>query len=147
MKKLNNNYAGTFDILYYFKHPTDNEKSGLLILDYKTNNDKVKIICKNHGIFEQRPRTHLSGHGCNNCSKETTLFKKGTVLNLSSVKQGTEIVAQVTIRNQSDETLENVALSQIVPSGFEDRGLGVSPGLISPAARYCGSPISVPRYP
>ena len=45
--------------------------------------------------------------------------RKGTVLNLSSVKQGTEIVAKVTIRNQSDETLENVALSQIVPSGFE----------------------------
>jgi uncharacterized protein YfaS (alpha-2-macroglobulin family) len=45
--------------------------------------------------------------------------RKGTVLNLSSVKQGTEIVAQVTIRNQSDESLENVALSQIVPSGFE----------------------------
>jgi uncharacterized protein YfaS (alpha-2-macroglobulin family) len=45
--------------------------------------------------------------------------RKGSVLNLSSVKQGTEIVAQVTIRNQSDETLENVALSQIVPSGFE----------------------------
>ena len=39
VKKLNNNYAGTFDILYYFKYPTDNEKSGLLILDYKTNND------------------------------------------------------------------------------------------------------------
>ena len=45
--------------------------------------------------------------------------RKGTILNLSSVKQGTEIVAQVTIRNQSDETLENVALSQIIPSGFE----------------------------
>lgn len=39
VKKLNNNYAGTFDILYYFKHPTDDTKSGLLILDYKTNND------------------------------------------------------------------------------------------------------------
>lgn len=39
VKKLNNNYAGTFDILYYFKHPTDSSKSGLLILDYKTNND------------------------------------------------------------------------------------------------------------
>jgi uncharacterized protein YfaS (alpha-2-macroglobulin family) len=45
--------------------------------------------------------------------------RKGTVLNLNSVKQGTEIVAQVTIRNSSNESLENVALSQIVPSGFE----------------------------
>lgn len=69
------------------------------LVDYKTNNDKVKIICKNHGIFEQRPRTHLSGHGCNNCSKENTLFKKGTVLNLNK-----------RIETQSLKSLENFKL-------------------------------------
>lgn len=30
-------YAGTFDKLIYYKHPTDDSKSGLLIADYKTN--------------------------------------------------------------------------------------------------------------
>ncbi|WP_445720000.1 alpha-2-macroglobulin family protein [Flavobacterium sp.] len=45
--------------------------------------------------------------------------RKGNILDLNSVKQGTEIVAQISIRNQSDESLENIALSQIVPSGFE----------------------------
>lgn len=45
--------------------------------------------------------------------------KNGTALNLSSVTQGTEIVAQVLVRNTSNERIENVALTQIVPSGFE----------------------------
>lgn len=39
IKPLRNNYAGTFDILYYFKHPTDDSKSGLVILDFKTNGE------------------------------------------------------------------------------------------------------------
>ncbi len=45
--------------------------------------------------------------------------KNGTTLNLSSVTQGTEIVAKVIVRNTSNERVENVALTQIVPSGFE----------------------------
>jgi hypothetical protein len=38
------------------------------LVDYKGNKTKVKIICKEHGIFEQRPNDHLSGHGCKNCT-------------------------------------------------------------------------------
>lgn len=30
-------YAGTFDKLIYYKHPTDDTKSGLILSDYKTN--------------------------------------------------------------------------------------------------------------
>lgn len=30
-------YAGTFDKLIYYKHPTDDSKSGVIIADYKTN--------------------------------------------------------------------------------------------------------------
>jgi very-short-patch-repair endonuclease len=29
---------------------------------------KIKIICKEHGIFEQLPNNHLSGHGCKKCA-------------------------------------------------------------------------------
>ncbi|CAM4132570.1 MULTISPECIES: alpha-2-macroglobulin family protein [Flavobacterium] len=45
--------------------------------------------------------------------------KSGASINLNQVQQGTEIVAQVVIRNTSSERIENVALTQIVPSGFE----------------------------
>lgn len=34
---------------------------------YKSSQEKVKIICKVHGLFEQTPSNHLSGQGCPKC--------------------------------------------------------------------------------
>ncbi|MCC9071892.1 hypothetical protein LNQ49_09900 [Flavobacterium sp. F-65] len=45
--------------------------------------------------------------------------RKGGVINVSRITQGTEFVAEVTVRNQTNERVENVALTQILPSGFE----------------------------
>lgn len=45
--------------------------------------------------------------------------RKGSVINVSKINQGTEFVAEVTVKNQKNEHVENVALSQILPSGFE----------------------------
>ncbi|KAF2507947.1 hypothetical protein EYY60_18540 [Flavobacterium zhairuonense] len=45
--------------------------------------------------------------------------RKGSVINVSRINQGTEFVAEVTIKNQRNERVQNVALSQILPSGFE----------------------------
>jgi uncharacterized protein YfaS (alpha-2-macroglobulin family) len=45
--------------------------------------------------------------------------RKGGIINVSKITQGTEFVAEVTVRNQRNERVENVALSQILPSGFE----------------------------
>jgi Zn finger protein HypA/HybF involved in hydrogenase expression len=39
------------------------------LVDYKNNKTKVKIICKNHGVFEQTPNNHLSKkQQCPKCS-------------------------------------------------------------------------------
>lgn len=40
-------YAGTFDLLGYYKHPTDDSKSGLCILDWKTNRELTKDYSRN----------------------------------------------------------------------------------------------------
>lgn len=45
--------------------------------------------------------------------------RKGSIINVSKISQGTEFIAEVTIRNKRNERVENVALSQILPSGFE----------------------------
>ena len=45
--------------------------------------------------------------------------RKGSAINVSKISQGTEFIAEVTLRNQRNEHVENVALSQILPSGFE----------------------------
>ena len=37
-------------------------------VDYVRDTDKVTIICKEHGEFEQKPNKHKSGHGCPVCN-------------------------------------------------------------------------------
>lgn len=43
------------------------DKYDYSMVTYKCSKTKVKIICKNHGIFEQMPYNHLMGKGCNIC--------------------------------------------------------------------------------
>lgn len=38
------------------------------LIDYINAHKKVKIICKEHGVFEQRPNDHLNGKGCSLCN-------------------------------------------------------------------------------
>lgn len=46
------------------------DKYDYSLVEYKTNQDKVKIICKNCGrIFEQKPNNHLQDKGCLNCGQ------------------------------------------------------------------------------
>ncbi len=47
------------------------------LVEYDGFDNKVKIICKIHGIFEQSPNIHLSGSGCPKCnggSRKTTKY-------------------------------------------------------------------------
>lgn len=41
---------------------------------YIGNKSPIKIICKKHGVFEQRPNNHLIGEGCNKCGKESMAY-------------------------------------------------------------------------
>ena len=45
------------------------DKYNYPLVEYKNNYAKVKIICKEHGIFEQVPNHHLRNHGCPKCKK------------------------------------------------------------------------------
>ena len=44
-------------------------------VEYNGNNDKVCIICPEHGEFWQKPNNHIHGWGCSRCSKT---YKKTT---------------------------------------------------------------------
>jgi hypothetical protein len=48
---LNQNYCGTFDILFYYKDPNDDERSGLCIFDFKTNKDLRKDFSREMGKY------------------------------------------------------------------------------------------------
>lgn len=43
--------------------------------NYINNITKVKIICKIHDVFEQKPGIHLDGSGCPKCSRKSAVLK------------------------------------------------------------------------
>lgn len=55
------------------------------LMDYQGTKRKVKIICPEHGIFEQTPEKHMVGQGCPKCipnaidTKETFIEKSRNV--------------------------------------------------------------------
>lgn len=44
-----------------------NNKYDYSLVVYKNNYTKIKIICPNHGVFEQVPEKHIRGSGCKKC--------------------------------------------------------------------------------
>lgn len=55
----------------FIKRSTEkhNDKYDYSLVDYVYNKVKVKIICANHGTFEQTPANHLNGQGCPVCAR------------------------------------------------------------------------------
>jgi len=51
--------------------------------EYKSNQIKLDILCKDHGVFKQRPGSHLQGEGCPECAK-IIVGKKTREANLMS---------------------------------------------------------------
>ena len=49
------------------------EKYDYSKVDYKRTNEKICIICPEHGEFWQTPNQHLSGHGCPVCGGNAKL--------------------------------------------------------------------------
>ena len=52
------------------------DKYDYKLVEYKNKETKIKIICPEHGIFEQRPYDHLSGSGCPKCGQSVFIPAK-----------------------------------------------------------------------
>jgi hypothetical protein len=53
-----------------------NSKYDYSQVDYLDNKTPVKIICPEHGLFEQRPDSHLNGKGCYQCANRKNVYYK-----------------------------------------------------------------------
>jgi hypothetical protein len=49
------------------------DKYEYLNVNYEHSQKKVEIICKKHGVFQQRSNNHLMGIGCPECRKEKSI--------------------------------------------------------------------------
>jgi len=56
------------------------------LMDYINNKTEIKIICKEHGIFLQRPDNHLQGDVCPICRETKGERKIRTILEQKNIK-------------------------------------------------------------
>lgn len=60
------------------------------LVDYKNNYTKVKIKCRLHGIWEQKPSHHLYGKGCPSCNTSKGELKIQNILKNKNIKYLTQ---------------------------------------------------------
>jgi very-short-patch-repair endonuclease len=63
-------------------------------VEYTLSNNYVDIICPDHGVFSQRPRSHLSGEGCPRCNQSKMEIEAAHVLKTLGVEHEPEFRLQ-----------------------------------------------------
>ena len=89
-------------------------KNSVTIKNKKNNTMFVRVL--NSGILPVGQEQVVQS---NVAASISFVDRKGSLVLVSKIKQGTEFIAEVTISNQTNERVENIALTQILPSGFE----------------------------
>lgn len=82
--KCSNRYNKKDDCIKNF-NKIHNNKYDYSLIDYKNNKTKIKIICPEHGIFEQRPDNHLN-NGCPFCNESNGEKLIKNILNHKKIK-------------------------------------------------------------
>ena len=67
-KKCVNKYSPNSEEFVKKAQQIHGQKYDYQLVDYKNAHTKVKIICPEHGIFEQNPHEHIKGQNCKKCS-------------------------------------------------------------------------------
>lgn len=66
--KLHNNIKSTTEEFIKKATVINGERYDYSLVEYINARTKVKIICQIHGVFEQRPHSHLEGYNCKKCN-------------------------------------------------------------------------------
>ena len=80
------------------------------LVEYKNSYTKIKIICHNHGIFEQQPASHLRGQKCLKCVNE-----KQTLNNFSFIEKAKTIHGDKYDYSLVDYKLNKIKIKIICP--------------------------------
>lgn len=109
-KKLTNlkqDYAGTFDILFYYKDPKDDSKSGLCIFDFKTNRDLYNDFNRNNGVMMYAPFTDMFSESFGAYTLQLSAYQ----LPLEDI--GLKVIARRIVWLKDDGTYELIPLKDV----------------------------------
>ena len=89
-------------------------------VNYINSQTPVKIICKKHGAFMQKPNGHLGGHGCTNCTASYSYMEVELLTFIKNLMGNENVI-------HSDKTLiAPFELDVVIPSlkiAFEFNGI------------------------
>jgi len=101
-------------------------------VEYSNNKTKIIIICKEHGEFLQKPNAHLSGNGCNKCSKNKKLDTKTFINKAKEIHGETYDYSKVEYINCSTKVTiickEHGEFSQLPSGHLTGKGCGICGG-------------------
>lgn len=100
-------YAGTFDKLIYYKHPTDDTKSGLIIADYKTNTSLSSDYNQKFNVTMLPPFDDLVDEALSHYKIQLSMYQ----IPLENI--GLKILARRIIWLKPDGTYEQIAVPDL----------------------------------
>jgi len=104
---LKTNYAGTFDLLLYYKHPTDDSKSGLVIGDWKTNRSLVSDFSRQHKKMCKAPFNDLYDEDLSSYTIQLSCYQ----IPLEDI--GLKVIGRRVIWLKEDGTYETVKIPSV----------------------------------
>lgn len=107
LTNLKQDYAGTFDLLFYYKDPNDDEKSGLVIMDFKTNADLYNDFNRKRGNMMYAPFSDM----CSESFGGYTLQLSAYQLPLEDI--GLKVIARRIIWLKEDGTYELIPVKDV----------------------------------
>lgn len=82
------NIKYTFDVFVEKARKVHGDKYDYSKVDYRNSRTDIAIICPVHGIFLQKPYSHLAGHGCSICVLEEQSYTNETFANKANEVHG-----------------------------------------------------------
>jgi hypothetical protein len=111
-KKCSKVYSPTTDEFIENAVGVHGEKYDYSNVNYKKAIEKIIIICKKHGEFQQRPNNHLSGSGCPKCHNNNYSKKQIEWLNFIQFKDN------IVIAHALNEGEFNIPNTKFKADGF-----------------------------
>jgi hypothetical protein len=104
------------------------DKYDYSLVEYIKSSEKVTIICREHGSFEQRASNHLRGRGCYDC-KKTKKYDSEKFIDLSNKVHNSKYLYDKVVYNGSHNNviitcLEHGDFSQSPTNHLRGKGCG-----------------------
>ena len=107
LTNLKQDYAGTFDILFYYKDPVNDEKSGLCVFDFKTNANLYNDFNRNNNVMMYAPFTDMYAEAIGTYTLQLSAYQ----MPLEDI--GLKIIARRIVWLKEDGTYELIPLKDV----------------------------------